>query len=1110
MTEVPGDGVCFWHSVFLHPVPQDAPASFKAIARKYAMGNDQERKQIAGNMYLSVMRGVLAQAKKSKNSNFMQQLADRVRHIEGSNVVNKYQSLINDVKLEVQRGQDLCPTQYVDALEIEHFANMYGLRILIYFITKKRNVFANVITQIPQYFGPSDGAQLVLKLQDYHYTPHSSTPFGATKKKQQKKNNNNCFWDALFTQPLSDVQKGNTKYDKFRQLAATYVQGNTTDRNSIVRRVMAELGTKNHCRPSPEEIQKFAQTYNLLISIRFQIKRPNGKLGSPMTLEYGPSKGVPVGPITMSAVPRPKPNKTPQPSFKIKNNNKKKTENQRPSASEPSVNQQQKPKFERYNGRPTPAASKQVRFNTQNNATSTNRAPTANMPAANNSGNYMPFNDNGNFNNNNLSRGSGNMKFNHPNLENNFNMRSMANTLFDAINGRYSVPDDILEAARRYGLGSTAFEKPFREYIDGIPHSKGCDVKKLSRAQIDVYHRAKVMVELSENVEHTHRGLLIHASTGSGKTTMAMAIFLAYWRTGRTMYVITTKDNIDNNNPEQYMKIIKHFFPKHYAKLREKYPAPTNEEADKEIEKHIFLKVNSSKQQKMKKINFVSLEIFAHKLGYENKGTKDNILRKKEEAVVVFDESHNLFQALTGRASKGAPLYILQKLIDMTPEQRRNIHVYLASATPTASGITTTNSEADMSREFDNWFKTFGIVAPVMDKYFEDGNPYRTMSKAFRTNNTLGFIKQYIPPLMVYVDQRFDLSQHACVNDVRTFVKSTKWFYGALIHDPAIKKPTHDYMKSLAGVMGIKAKSIKVLTKEVLDVFKQKRMVVPILASTQVHDWLISPKAAALAKFVATHSGKHFIYVKDRQQANVLLHTINFLYKFRIINPATEVANNYHRYYYMNNLKNSKKKRPGVILLDSGRMVDDIKQIFDRHDISNTNGRIMSSNDNGDICRAIIATGSMFEGVNFQTIRYVHMGSPVENALQEQQLSGRGVRLCAHERLPPSKRQVTVIRWFLEPPPEKSIRAMVQYLVKSGKKREIVEDLSSMLRQVQVSMGLCAPKGLEYWARERYLADPRALAIWNFERSIQAVLKGRTRAPNGKRILVVGGKQCKK
>lgn len=1087
------DGVCFWHSVFLHPVPQDAPPAFKAMAKKYAMGDTAERKKIAGNMYLTVMKGVLTKAKQSSNREFLQQLSDRVSHLDkGKNRLEKYQALINNVKTEVQKGGNLCSSRYVDALEIEYFAHMYDLHITILFYGDKRNLTAERTTYTQEY-GPSGGAKIVLALENYHFTP-SNRRQDTLLHKIKKTNVTDTFWNQLLRQQNLPKEasgsnaNGQKKYQKFKELADAYKKYTFKQRNNMLR---------NRKEPtSAAEIEDIANMYHLRLSINFKVQKPNGKTSS-MTLEYGPLNGVAIGPLTISPVATT--------NNRRRNSTMKKTVKQEegPSTSESSV----KPRFERYNARPS---KQKVRFanqkqNNNNNAASTNRAPTANMPVSQNNGNYRPFNNNGNFNNNNLSRGSGNMTFNHPNLENNFNMRSMANSLFDNINGS-GIPDDVLEAARRHGLGSKAFETLFRNYADGIPHSKGCDVKKLSRSQIDVYERARVMAELSENPEHTNRGLLIHANTGSGKTTMAMAIFLAYWRTGRTMYVITTKDNIDNNNPEQYMRIIKTFFPKHYAKLRQKYPAPLNEQ-DKEIERHIFLKVNSSQQQKMKKINFVSLEIFAHKLGFENKGTKDNILKKKEEAVVVFDESHNLFQGLSGRASKGAPMYILQKLIDMTPEQRRNIHVYLASATPTAS---INVAPGNVSREFDNWFKTFAIVAPVVDKYFEDGNPYRTMTQAFKSNNKLGFIKRYIPPLMVYVDQRFDLSQHACVNDVRTFVKSTKWFYGALIHDASIKAPTKEYMKSLAGVMGIKVipQVLKVLTKEVVKVFDEKRMVVPILASTKVHNWLISPKAAAIAKFVATHSGKHFIYVKDRAQANVLLHTINYLYKFRIIHASSEVANNHHRHYYMNNMGSKQKKRPGVMLLESGKMVEDVKKIFDRHDVD-TNGKVIASNDNGDICRAIIATGSMFEGVNFETIRYVHMGSPVDNALQEQQLSGRGVRLCAHERLPPSKRQVTVIRWFLEPPPERSIRAMVQYLVKTGKKRDIVEHLSSLLRQVQIKMGSCASKGLEYWARETYLADPRALAIWNFERSIQAVLKGRTGGSNSKRILVVGGKQCK-
>lgn len=835
------------------------------------------------------------------------------------------------------------------------------------------------------------------------------------------------------------------------------------------------------------EIEFFADMFGLRITVHF----------ANYTVEKGPERGAKIFLMLKNAHYTPskknigvgikfeRRNRRPPTSTPKSNTSNVENSKEGNRIANPAKSNTSNAKMSRRSSAKTSHKSNGSNVSASNNG-SENRQPTQNYVG---SGEFRISGSNeGNLNvNNNLSRGSLNLAFKNSNL-NDFNVNTIANTLFERVNG--GVPNNILDAASKYGLGSDGFEPLFKQYVRSKPYGKGCDVKLLSRAQVDVYERAKVIAELStKNNSYTHRGLLIHANTGSGKTIMTLSIFLAYWKTGRTMYVITTKDNIDQNNPAAYMANLRTFFPEHHRVLLDKYGS------DREIEKEVFLKVTGSQVQRMKKINFISLEIFAHKLGYEGRGFKDNILNRKEEAVVVFDESHNLFQTLTGRLSKGAPLFILDKLIKMNKDQRRNIHLFLASATPTA----TTSSQVEPVKEFENWFKTFAIVAPVADRYFEDGGPYTTLRNIFSRNkqDPFEFIKRYIRPLMVYIDQRFDTTKHACVDDTRIFVKCTKWYYGALVATKG------DSIKSMSNAMGVDLKAAnKVLTKQVIEIFKKKKMIVPIMSRTIVHDWLVSPKTAAIARFVATKRGKHYIYVADKTQAFVLMHTMRHVFGFRIMNASKNENNNELKRYYLNSVSNEKtgKMAPGVMLLDSGKMVQAVKRVFDRPD-----------NDRGDQCRAIIATGGMYEGVDFETVRYVHMATPVENALQEQQLSGRGVRLCAHERLKPEKRRVTVIRWFLEPPKDDSLRSMLKYLQRSGKKkRETVEALASLLGRVVKQMKSCASKGPEYFVREVYLANERALAVWNFERTIQAVLKGRKKAPNSKRIIVVGGKQCKK
>jgi hypothetical protein len=683
----------------------------------------------------------------------------------------------------------------------------------------------------------------------------------------------------------------------------------------------------------------------------------------------------------------------------------------------------------------------------------------------------------------NNRQGSNNRKYNNGN----FNPESMVDTLFDSLRDQQQVPAKILRAAREYGLGSREFEKVFRPYIKSLPGSKGCSVSPLmTRGQSDVYNRAKIMAELSLEFDdnHVNRGLLVHANTGSGKTLMCLSIFLAYWATGRTMYVITTTDNRDNNNEVTYLNNIKRFFPKHYKILLDKYK---NEE---EIRKQIFKRVERSGQIKMNKINFMSLEVFANKLGLGERGTKDNILQK-EEAVIVFDESHNLFKKIEGRLNARSPQKILRKLMNMNQRERRNVHIFFLSATPIASDGQTTSG-------FDNWFKVFSVVAPVLDRYFKDGKmPYVVLQEAFQKNKSDRFIEKYVAPLMVYIDQRFDLSQHACVKDVRTSVKSTKWFYGALVHTMYDGgRVDQAYMRRMANVLGLELKSIKVLTKEVVDIFREKGMVMRIKKQVKTHEWLLSPKAVAIAKFVASHKGKHFIYVAEKSQAKVLRCVLMHFYGFWMNRNNNSGGGK----YYGNSGRSNKKNKPGVIMLESGKQLKegDIAQKFND-----------PANDDGSIYRCVIASGNMYEGVNFETIKYVHVVTPMKAALDEQQLSGRGVRQCSHQRLNVQNRNVTVMRWFLEPPGDTSMLQMVKYLKKSTKKKEHVKELASLLEKVENMMGRFKNKGPGFYVREQYLRDPTALALWNFERKIQNYLRGKPPGTNKDRILIIGGAQCK-
>jgi hypothetical protein len=713
-----------------------------------------------------------------------------------------------------------------------------------------------------------------------------------------------------------------------------------------------------------------------------------------------------------------------------------------------------------------------------------------------------------NYNNSSLSRSSNRQTNNnnhknngrHPNI-NNWNVGFVAGGL---IKGFKDVPKDVMEAAAFHGLDSPEFLKAFRFLVKKRVVPSSC-VRSSSNAktrehylhefQTEVLEKAKVIATLSRDPEHINRGFLIYASTGSGKTLMCLSIFLAYWNTDRVFYVITTNGNLKNNNPSQYVAYLKQYFPHQYTYLVEKH--------GDNLESSLFQRVTKSSQKCKKRINFVSLEVFAHKLGYRGVGKQDDILTHKEDSVVVFDESHNLFDEIRGRASKGAPEYILQRLLTMNHRERQKMHVFLASATPGSA-----NTQGQQDDIIANWIQVFAIVAGLDAKYWSNGCPYNTMMTQFKkccSGNAMkvtAFMKKYLLSIVEFSDIRYNLDMHACVKDIRSYVPSSKWFWGALLFHSQYGDNIDSFMKSLSETVALKQYTI--LPQPIIETFKEKRLVVPVMDTKLTHNWILSPKSASCLKMVYQKKGKHFIYTKTKKGMEVLAQAFKTLYNYNVVEPKDYGENNNNREFYLKRAqgkKNSTKAAGGasVMMIYPSLSQENIKKIYDIFD--------SPENVRGKLCKCIIACDTMYEGLDFKALRYIHMLTPMDNVTQETQLAGRGVRFCSHAELPKGEQNVSIIRWFLKPPTQNALTQMFKYLMQQSKKNLDLKTLSSRVRKLEKRMGGEYSKGVDFHVREQYLRESSAVALYNFEMELQAIVKGRKYTPK-KRILVLGGRQC--
>ena len=67
-----------------------------------------------------------------------------------------------------------------------------------------------------------------------------------------------------------------------------------------------------------------------------------------------------------------------------------------------------------------------------------------------------------------------------------------------------------------------------------------------------------------------------------------------------------------------------------------------------------------------------------------------------------------------------------------------------------------------------------------------------------------------------------------------------------------------------------------------------------------------------------------------------------------------------------------------------------------------------SDNREGAICRVIVTSPRVSEGVDFRFVRQVHILDPWFNMSRLEQVVGRGMRTCSHALLPPEEQNCTL------------------------------------------------------------------------------------------------------
>jgi len=188
---------------------------------------------------------------------------------------------------------------------------------------------------------------------------------------------------------------------------------------------------------------------------------------------------------------------------------------------------------------------------------------------------------------------------------------------------------------------------------------------------------------------------------------------------------------------------------------------------------------------------------------------------------------------------------------------------------------------------------------------------------------------------------------------------------------------------------------------------------------------LLSPKIIEMIKVIRKLSGVHFVYVENKTTMRLIGHILKTVYdwgQYKDENSAPGRDNggpNGGRksiFGFINAIEGSKlatryyDSTKGTMIAPLGASVADANSLM----------RLIQKDTNlsGDKCKVIFASGDSFKGVNTKAVRHLHVVSPMAKWGDLLQLVGRATRFKSHCGLPKDKRNVTLYRWSLQPPPK--------------------------------------------------------------------------------------------
>jgi hypothetical protein len=118
---------------------------------------------------------------------------------------------------------------------------------------------------------------------------------------------------------------------------------------------------------------------------------------------------------------------------------------------------------------------------------------------------------------------------------------------------------------------------------------------------------------------------------------------------------------------------------------------------------------------------------------------------------------------------------------------------------------------------------------------------------------------------------------------------------------------------------------------------------------------------------------------------------------------------------------------------------------------------VFNSRDNikGEMCKVILGTPAIREGVSLLRVKQVHIIEPYWNISRMEQVIGRAVRFCSHKDLPKEERRVKIYQYVACPPEGIKKKIVDEYIYDMAvRKEKLIQEFYEVMKKSAVDYEL--------------------------------------------------------